>query len=80
MNDAERIQLADEFLNDWFEAEDDDPHDLGNGNPRLACDRVLFVMALVELLSQVEQRTQQGASGPPLVDMETIVRLRVGDV
>ncbi len=78
MTDADRIQLADDFLVDWFEAEDDMEHP--DANPRALCGRVLLRMALVGLVESTEQRTQQAASGGPLVDIETVVRLCVGDV
>ena len=80
MTDEQRVMIAERFATDWLEPIDDNPHDMPEGYPRLACERVLFVMALVALIEQVEARTQHERSGGPLVDIDTVVRLCVGDV
>ena len=76
MTDAERIQLANQFTADWLEPDDADPADL-RGYPRLACERVLFTMALVALIEQVEARTRETPSSGPLVDIDRVVAMCV---
>ena len=79
MDDETRLRIANRFADDWLEPMDDNPHDMPEGYPRLACDRRLFVLALVALIEDIEVRTQQDASGGPVVDLETICRMCVGD-
>jgi len=75
MNDRQRHALATEFVQRWFEPDDGEP-----GYPRAMASREVLVMAIGHLIDQAVLESQQEASGGPCVDIETVVRLCVGDV
>ncbi len=75
MTDQDRHDLAERFTNDWLEPHDDDPADLANGHPRLACDRVMITMALVGLIEGVELETREDRSGGDVIDLDRLVSL-----
>ncbi len=77
MTDEQRLTLATEFFDKWLELPGDDPADLPNGNPRLACDRVMVTMALVGLIEGVELESRETTTGGPMVDLDRVVSLCV---
>lgn len=72
MDDQERLTIAEQFATDWLEPDDADPADL-RGYPRLACERVLFTMAVVALIEDIEHRAAHERSGGDLRDVSEVI-------
>ena len=77
MNEQVRHEMVETFVHNWFENPQD--MDCPDAYPRALCSHQMLTMALGQLVEEAVVESHRTTSAP-LVDLETICRMCVGDV